>query len=194
MAQSIEKVKLRFLESAACSLSTAAPAISAHLMIHKQTEAAKHVLKDYIRKEASTVACSACGTLLIPGLTCENTIEQSRSSEPHAPRPRSRRGATKRKEQKYLVVKCLKCHRFRKHRIEKSQSADIKKPVSTSNTQLDSTESGVAIEPKIISRNASSRQRAKSRRGGLETLLKQQQKPTKADSTALDLMDFMKEG
>ena len=194
MAQSIENAKLRFLESAACSLSTSAPATSAHLMIHKQTEAAKHGIKSSVYKGAADVVCGACGTLLIPGLTCENTIEQSRIPGPHAPRPKSRREATQRNEQKYLVVKCLKCHRFTKHRLEKPQSAGIKRPASTSGPQLDSTESSVAVESKTVSRNASSRQRAKSRRGGLETLLKQQQNTMKAESTALDLMDFMKEG
>jgi RNase P subunit RPR2 len=196
--QVMENVAARvsFLKEAAYLLSVSSSAVSAtlgaarnHVLETEETDHTKLSQKDWdaIRRET----CGACGNLMVPGWSCRITQEPRQKEYPKPQKVQSKQSSKHVK--KDIVYSCLMCNRKTIQPLPyKSASRHLKKRKrgtfrTESTAQQDQTSGGDAAKFKTA--NASSKQRAKIRKGGLQALLSQSKTPQSGN--ALDLMDFM---
>ena len=202
MASTDLVAKLKFLDTAARIYATSAPAISAHLMLHHNLEAAN--AKGVI-KTATGTSCSGCGTIFLPGWTSRTTIISK------APAPKMNTKRKKRPGRRVPVVlpekvvrtDCLKCYRFEEtahpttpHNKLRKDAANIRHLDHNARPISDISAPALPNPVKSGSANASSKQRSRARKqGGLQALL-QKSKTSALSSSAfgLDLSDFLKKG
>jgi RNase P subunit RPR2 len=182
--------RAHYLQEAAHLLAISSPAASAFLgtararFIEDVESEVPAKEWDALRRET----CGACGSLLIPGWSCEISTKSlplksglSRKGKPNdlaISNPST-------------VYNCLRCHRTteqklqprpRKH-LKKSKAVVIPQPSMVTKTTM--KEEDVKA---VKTANASSKQRQKARKGGLQAMLEKNK--TKSASQGLDLMDF----
>jgi RNase P subunit RPR2 len=186
--------RLRFLKEAAHLLAFRAPATSATLGAAREKLLESQDLDltatskewDALRREV----CGACGNLMLPGWSCDvRCVSRARKT---VKGPKEDVSKKERKE-KDLVYSCLRCDRKTVQPLPSKPAKHTRKPARISNSDKAST---ATVDPsqgdknKVIkSTNASSKQRAKARKGGLAALLSQSK--TQTAKKGLDLMDFM---
>lgn len=209
MAQATAAVNLPFLQNSARLLSNQSPSTSAHLMnaFHQSLLRQSNSLTVAQRKDA----CPACGTLRVPGMTCETFT-----------RPKHRQNSMKRARQRKqkqvnsntistteVVFKCMKCHRETIQRLPKPQRLRLpanKTSQATFPTNAPSASQAISVpqadpvvtetsKAKSDSDNAGSKKRAKARKqqGLLASLSASKHRPQGQQpqtSPALDLLDF----
>jgi len=187
----INDPRVKFLKEAAQLLYVTSPTSSATL------GAARNKLQEERDADIEATAkewnalrrelCGACGNLMIPGWTCEVTREL-RLKEPTDKKTDDTKNSRKEKD---LVYSCLRCHRRTVQPLPLAPTKRSRKEtrsMKVHRTDPVASASGMADKNKEVkSANASSKQRAKARKGGLQALLAK----NKTQSRGLDLMDFM---
>ncbi|KAF1974950.1 hypothetical protein BU23DRAFT_552787 [Bimuria novae-zelandiae CBS 107.79] len=192
MAADAADARLKFLREAVHQLATSAPTISSNLSaIYIKSVVDTEDNLQQAKKEWDTLqreVCGACGNIMLPGWS---------SSVFHRARPKTTRKqppkiATPSNSQTVSV--CLRCDR------KSVQSLPPRKPRHINpNSKYKKTEDAKATTPlvgesqdKVIkSANATSKQRKKSRKGGLQALLEKNKSQSSGGGLGLDLMDFM---
>jgi hypothetical protein len=133
--------------------------------------------------------CGACGNAMIPGWSCK--VSNTTKTKPPGTKDKSiNRNPTM--SEKSNMYTCLRCHRETQQMLQPTQRRQLRKTRSLLDTKsVSNTESSTKIvediAPKTI--NASSKQRQKARKGGLQAMLDQKKKQT-SGMAGFDLMDF----
>jgi hypothetical protein len=186
--------RLNFLKEATKLLAVSSPTTSATLgaardrLLQEQGADIEIAPKEWdaLRREV----CGACGSLMLPGWSC--VISKERRSSIRA-KGAKEEVLNKSRKEKDLVYSCLRCHRRTVQRLPlvPARRTGIFKGHSKMNQSVSGTEdSNLGREKKESkSMNASSKQRAKARKGGLQAMLAKSK--TTSASKGLDLMDFM---
>lgn len=194
MPSTLQGSRLRFLEKAARHYAVSAPATSAHLMLQRNVEADRHPTA--IIEEAGSTSCKACGMLLIPGSTARMSIESAGAKRLRRSKHKMkgmRERESKPEDKKRLIVECSACHRFE----TKQLPANVKSIKNAAKTTKAADIGFVTLlernqNQKIVSKNASSKQRAKARKGGLQQILEKSRLDADPANPDFNLMDFMK--
>lgn len=187
--------RFKYLQEAARILAISSPAVSAELgatrirLLEERNADLEATPKerDALRREL----CCACGNLMLPGWSCG--VAQER--RPADPTKKKKGDAIEKKSrcESDLVYTCLRCHRKTTKNLplppaRRTQIAGrvskIHRPAPTDDAGKTETNKGVKTA------NASSKQRAKARKGGLQAMLAKSKTQGSA-SQGLDLMDFM---
>ncbi|KAH3952528.1 hypothetical protein HBI56_144240 [Parastagonospora nodorum] len=178
-----------YLHEAAHMLAVSSPAASAFLGLARNRLIDDTELEvpakewDALRRET----CGACGSMFVPGWSCKISSV-----------PKSHQKGTKRKSKATdldastnMVYQCLKCHRTTKQALQPQLRRHMKRSKSNVAKQLPIiSKSSNEEAPKVPkTANASSKQRQKSRKGGLQAMLEKNK--TQNSKPGLDLMDFM---
>ncbi|KAG6203669.1 hypothetical protein E4U35_004102 [Claviceps purpurea] len=174
---------LRFLTDAAHLLRQTAPETSAYLMrsraglMHHNGLAQHETQRQHV--------CGACGHIMIPGQQSKLTLERCPRSKAPGKRTGSERNAAKAssmtKEGPTKSITCGLCKRITCIRLPPPQAVHRQKKPQTRAAVL-------GLDDHKPTANASSKKRAKNRKGGLQALLAgQQNKP----GSSLSLADFM---
>jgi RNase P subunit RPR2 len=181
--------RANYLHEAAHLLAASSPAASAffgsarnRLAQDSEIELSAKEL-DALRRET----CGACGCLMVPGWSCKISNK-----------PQVRKAADKKiklsdiaVENTSTVYHCLRCHRKTEHLLQPQPRRPLKKSTRFEATQpktniTKSITEGDLKTPKTA--NASSKQRQKARKGGLQAMLEKNK--SQSSSQGLDLMDF----
>lgn len=209
MATAALHARLRFLQASAHLYSTSDPATSAHLMLEHSIVASS--TDNPARGLAkSSLACTACGTIEIPGWTSRTTIVDPNKTD----RTSSKRGKKTRREtpepcvsEKQVVVECLTCRRTVTTRLPKlpGRGKSRQTTAKLTDTSLKKSSTATAMETstsklsgqgsqRVVSANSSSKKRAKGRKqGGLQAMLEMsREQGNTSPGFGLDLMDLMK--
>lgn len=160
--------------------------------------------------------CGACGTIFIPGISCTITQEQTRPIAPKTKGNKVQKPGPSEPGKCFQVkiYSCLRCSSKTRLQIPSSKARmgtrkPVKNPVveATAVTaqlaQTPAAEPGAAksaaapattpANPAPAATNASSKKRAKARKGGLQAMLANSKKETKSSKGfGLDLMDLMR--
>ncbi|KAF2706609.1 hypothetical protein K504DRAFT_470687 [Pleomassaria siparia CBS 279.74] len=188
--------RLDFLREAAHLLAIPSPTTSATLGTARDRLFEEHDADlDAPKKEWNALrreVCGACGNLMIPGRTCEVAYHvRSKVIGKKANKDTSKPASTSERPEKDVVYSCLRCNRTTiqplpprpsRHAKQLTRANDMGSHMGASNVHAKSTETKAA--------NASSKQRKKTRKGGLQALLDKSKTQT-SGSLGLDLMDFM---
>lgn len=183
--------KARFLQEAAHLLAVSSPAAASFL------GSARHELitgadANVPTKEYDAIcreACSACGNVLIPGWSCKVS---TRSSSQLQSAKGKKSDKSHRKLESRSVYECLRCHRETIQTLQPKPPRQTKKAAKdvASNPATKSSEPVTEANDKISKTvNASSKQRQKARRGGLQAML-EKKKSQNSNTGGFDLMDF----
>jgi RNase P subunit RPR2 len=189
--------RLDFLREAAHMLAIQSPTTSAAMgAAHDKLLRAQEADLEAQTKEWNALrreVCGACGNLLVPGWSCKVTHQtRSRNVSKKEKRGVSKSNSSVRPE-KDVVYFCLRCNRRTtqgllprpsKHMRPKTREIDLGSHLDASIPR----EKGTEVVAK--SANANSKQRKKTRKGGLQALL-DKNKTQPSGSLELDLMDFM---
>jgi RNase P subunit RPR2 len=179
-----------YLRDAAHLLAVSSPAASAFLgsarnrFIEEVGSEIPAKEWDALRRET----CGACGSLLVPGWSCEI----STNSQPHS-QGSSQKGKPNGRttSNPSTVYNCLRCHRRTVQMLQPRPKRHLKNSKTPLAPQPSVPTSKIVKEddPKTIkTANASSKQRQKARKGGLQAMLEKNK--AKTASQGLDLMDF----
>ncbi|XP_014554653.1 hypothetical protein COCVIDRAFT_28357 [Bipolaris victoriae FI3] len=191
MASNNETIaRARFLQEAAQLLAVSSPTAAAFIgrAHHKFVEDAEIEIPSKEADAYRRSICNACGNIMIPGWSCK----VSNHLPGEGPTRNDNKGSKKLPQlDKSIRYTCLMCHREtvqalrHKARRKDKKSAPVldAAPVPTSKTPA----KGVDNAPKTL--NASSKQRQKARKGGLQAMLDKKKSQNSA-SGGLDLMDF----
>ncbi|KAF1841173.1 uncharacterized protein K460DRAFT_371179 [Cucurbitaria berberidis CBS 394.84] len=185
--------RARFLQEAAHSLAVTSPAASAFLgstrinLIDDAHQVISSKEYDALRREV----CHACGSLLIPGWSCTVSIRAQLKGKAKKPKDGS---TTSMKSDKSTVYDCFRCHRETTETLQPKPSRPLRKGKShtapDSKPALDTQKSTREDDAKVVkSINASSKQRQKARKGGLQAMLEKNKTQTSSQG-GFDLMDF----
>jgi RNase P subunit RPR2 len=180
--------RLKFLKEAAQLLYVTSPSSSATLGAARNKLIEERDLDiEASRKEWNALrreVCGACGNLMLPGWSCEVTRELR-------PMPKKKDSTKKSRREKDVVYSCLRCHRRTVQPLPTAPVRRLRKEtrsIKAQKTEPTAAAPSTAHENKEVkSANASSKQRAKARKGGLQAMLAK----SKTHSKGLDLMDFM---
>lgn len=186
----LTKLRATYLQEAAHLLAPSSPAAAAFL------GRARHELiasadADKPSREYDALcreACSACGNILIPGWSCR--VSTRFQSQPDLA-GRTQGVKSLKNHTSCVVYECLRCHRETIQALQskprrqmrklamavESKPAELSKPAQETNDKISKTN------------NASSKQRQKARKGGLQALL-EKNKAQSSNAGGLDLMDF----
>jgi RNase P subunit RPR2 len=190
--EALEK-RLAFLQHASRQLALASPTVSANLgagcdkLLSAQDAdlEASRKERDAYRREV----CGACGSLMVPGLTC--AVSQEGPAKPSKRIQKDTPGPTN-GPSKAMRYSCLRCGRSTFLTLQPTPASRAKRLTKGKQGHPTETVKGVAEGPSVPrSANASSRQRAKARKGGLQAMLVKSKTQTQGSATGLDLMDFM---
>ncbi|KAA8625426.1 Rpr2 domain containing protein [Pyrenophora tritici-repentis] len=189
-ADSIQ-LKAKFLQESAHLLAVSSPTTAASL-----GQARNRLVEDAELQIASKESdafrrgvCGACGNIMIPGWSCQV------SKDPHTKYQEKKDKAKTNqllKPNKSIRYTCLRCHRETHQDIQQRPRRQNRKSATSLDTELvtrtrKSTNNVSDPAPKTL--NATSKQRQKARRGGLQAML--EKKKTEASSmSGLDFMDF----
>ncbi|KAF2798320.1 hypothetical protein K505DRAFT_233514 [Melanomma pulvis-pyrius CBS 109.77] len=190
--------RLDFLKEAAYLIAIPSPTTSAALGTARDKLLEQHDAdleapnKEWhaLRREV----CGACGNLMVPGWSCEVT-HQTRSKKLGKRKTKDALKPSNRPE-KDVVYTCSRCHRRTVQTLPPRPSRHAQQSTGAIDTRniIDAftpREKGVEATSAVIkSANASSKQRKKTRKGGLQALLDKSKTQT-SGSLGLDLMDFM---
>jgi len=135
---------------------------------------------DAIRRET----CGACGVLMIPGWSCQI----SNRTEPRKERRKGKKDPNDPETPKTsMMYCCLRCNRKTEQMLQSQARRNTKKAKSATTTlEIRSSKKDDDAKPKTA--NASSKQRQKARKGGLQAMLEKNKSQTA--NLGLDLMDF----
>jgi hypothetical protein len=135
---------------------------------------------DAIRRET----CGACGVLMIPGWSCQI----SNRTGPENGRRRGKKDPNKSETARTtMTYQCLRCNRTTEQTLLPQARRNMKKTRSVTTT-LEIRPSKKEEDAKPKTANASSKQRQKARKGGLQAMLEKNKSQT--SKVGLDLMDF----
>ena len=175
-----------FLHEATHLLAVSSPSASASLgaardRLIRDTEVEVPAKEwDMLRRET----CGACGNLMIPGWSCR--ISNSTQSKRRAKRKANDTGIA----DTSLVYHCLRCNRKTEQMLQSQARRHMKKKKSLTDPRSETTSApkkeNVVEVPKTA--NASSKQRQKARKGGLQAMLEKNK--TQTSNPGFDLMDF----
>lgn len=195
MATNASDARLKFLKQAAYQLSTSAPAVSAALTtdyfqsVINSEDDLQHAKKDWeiLRREA----CGACGNAMLPGWSSTVTSASRRTmvKKSQSTLPKS--------SEKKLMFTCLRCDRksvqLLQARSPKHVSSKSARPKVDTTKSVEVGRLGGEEQDKISkTANATSKQRKKSRKGGLQAMLEKNKCQSSGQGgLGLDLMDFM---
>ncbi|KAF2447838.1 hypothetical protein P171DRAFT_441738 [Karstenula rhodostoma CBS 690.94] len=195
MAVDASEARLKFLRQAAYQLTTSAPTVSAALSssfiqyVIGAEDDMQHAKKEWdtLRREA----CGACGSILLPGWSASVSHPSGRTTA------QKRRSKPATLPSKTIVSTCSRCDRksvqalqsrtpkhvsskFTRTKVETAKPLDADKVIGQDQDKIN----------KLA--NATSKQRQKSRKGGLQALLeKNKSQSSGLGGLGLDLMDFM---
>jgi len=187
--------QLQFLKQAANQLAISAPVVSAslgsthnRLSIHTEEDPKQaNKNRDALRRDV----CGACGTLMIPGCSCTVSYQSSSTRAKTSP------VHTRKTAAKQVVYTCLRCDR----KTVLSLQPRAPKHVTSKGRHLRGLrseafdplpEQGEGEKEGSKSANATSKQRKKARKGGLQAMLEKNKTQSSSQSgLGLDLMDFM---
>jgi hypothetical protein len=185
------QLRARFLQEGAHLLAVSSPT-AASFLGSARNRLIEDAELDIPSKEVDAFrrsVCGACGNVMIPGWSCR-VSNRTQTKTPSTKDKSSTKEPTK--QEKNTTYTCLRCHRETQHTLQpkprrqtrKSRTLLDTKTVSTSDS---STKKVDDIVPKTV--NASSKQRQKARRGGLQAMLEQSKKQN-SSTGGFDLMDF----
>ncbi|CAO2650766.1 Nn.00g020580.m01.CDS01 [Neocucurbitaria sp. VM-36] len=185
------EIRANFLQEAAHALAVSSPAASAFLGTARSKLIEDTDLEiptkehDAFRREF----CGACGNLMIPGWSCNVSIHSESKQQGKRSKSRIKQST---KPDKSTVYACLRCHRMTAQTIQPRPSKPLRKSTSQieSRPVLDNKKSTREDDAKVVkSINASSKQRQKARKGGLQAMLAKN-KSQASSQGGFDLMDF----
>jgi RNase P subunit RPR2 len=213
MASAAVSSRLRYLDAAAMRFAITAPTVAAGLKT-QSTRLADDV--GILLAAPRQDVCGACGSALVPGVSCTKTIEsQVKPSTKSARKVKSRiaKETSDTKPPKVMVYTCNRCNRRTRipiglppkrkqiavSKVEEKVEVNAVLSASSSVRASDDVEkpavaSDVAVvvnQPQALTKT---KQRAKTnKQSGLQALLaKNKANASAAASPAFDLMDFMK--
>lgn len=184
---SMEPLALRsgFLQEAAHLLAVSSPSASAFLGTAKLKLIEDIELEipakeqDALRRET----CGACGNLLIPGWSCRI----SSGIQNRKPEKKAAKDSTASKTS--VIYDCLRCHRRTEQNLQSQPRRKLKEQPKSSLSTLVTRSKTTLEDPKLPkTANASSKQRQKARKGGLQAMLEKNK--SQNSSQGFDLMDF----
>jgi RNase P subunit RPR2 len=182
--------RANYLRDAAHLLAISSPAASAFLG-SARSRFIEDVESEIPAKEWDALrreTCGACGSLLVPGWSCAVSTKSQ---------PQSQRSGGKGKPNDRTtsppstVYDCLRCHRRTEQLLQTRPRRHLKKPKTPLAPQPSVSINKIVKEDDsktIKTANASSKQRQKARKGGLQAMLEKNK--AKSSSQGLDLMDF----
>lgn len=191
MALDSTQARFKFLKEAAFQLATTAPNVSASLAstyINSVMDTEDDVQR--AKKEWSSLQrefCGACGSIVLPGWSSSVHLQSSpkpaKKLDQKPPPP----------SEKVIMSVCLRCDR------KYLQPLQPRKPKHVRLRAKRGVEASTVVAPppsndesKITrSANATSKQRKKSRKGGLQAMLEKNKSQNSGGGLGLDLMDFM---
>jgi hypothetical protein len=190
MATTAVELRSKFLQEAAHLLVASSPSASAFLGAARDRLLDDAELdlapkeRDALRREC----CGACGSLMVPGWSCQVSHQTQ-----------AVRGGTKKnlakpatRPDKLLVYTCSRCHRQTVQTLQPKAPRHVakKQKVISSKPALPVKKLVEEDDSKVTkSANASSKQRKKARKGGLQAML-EKSKAQSSSQGGLDLMDF----
>lgn len=187
MASSQLTATVDFLADAAHLLHSAAPETSAHLMRHR-ADLLSHANVPQHDLQRQQV-CAACGHILVPGQGTTVKLETRAARRGKAARASTKPPLEAAKRTKVLT--CGRCQRLTKIGLAAPERAVRRrkgaKPPAGEATRT-TAKKGAPCDASKSTANASSKQRAKSRKAGLQALLSQQQQQ---QQSSLTLASFM---
>ena len=195
MAADPSEARLRYLKEAVFHLAIPAPTVSASLsstytksMMDTEDDPQRAKKKwDTLRRDF----CVACGAVMLAGWSSSVHIRP----DPIAAKKRSDKRAISSKNQ--IVSVCLRCDRKYVQNLEprkpKHVNSDIRHKDREAATAAELPSKHIAndLEKVTKSANATSKQRKKARKGGLQAMLEKSKSQNSGGGLGLDLMDFM---
>lgn len=195
MAQAEQELRAQFLHNAAHLLAVSSPAAAAFLGQARdrlvQDAGLQIPPKEYDAYRRDI--CGACGNIMLPGWSCEVFIRSQCKTAPPKRNDGSKAVAAAAATPEAKVVrKCLRCHRETLQALQpkprRSMRGRSRIPTVAPAAPLDSSRREVD-NAAVKTANATSKQRQKARKGGLQAMLEK----SKSQTTGLggfDLMDF----
>ena len=188
MAPTSSGHRIQYLENASQSLLTTSPAISAHLQMVRNNVADQN--EDRRSAQRSSRSCTACGTILVLGWTCEPIRDALLK------RTRKDRIAKRIPGLKTIKWTCSRCDAITVFEAAKPERRHTEKVIPTQATTTAFVQP-VADKPKVqalLHPESTSKKRARLKRSSLQSMLLNQQKPRskQPEGFGLDLMDLMK--
>lgn len=190
VADQIE-LKARFLQEAAHLLAVSSPTTAASLG-HARNRLVEDGELQLPSKETDAFrrgVCGACGNIMIPGWSCK----VSKNTHPKHQEKKDKVNTKETlKPDKSIRYTCLRCHRDTHQCMQQRPRHQNRKSATSLDTELATrikraTNEAGDTAPKTM--NATSKQRQKARRGGLQAML--EKKKTEASGMGgLDFMDF----
>ncbi|KAJ4296580.1 hypothetical protein N0V90_006627 [Kalmusia sp. IMI 367209] len=195
MATDPSEARLNFLRQAAYQLATSAPAVSATISsaytysaIETENDLQRARKKwDTLRREI----CGACGSILLVGWS------SSMAHQSHTASAKKGRAEMPKTSKKQIVHTCLRCDRksvqFLQSRAPKHVNSKVQHDIAEAADLGLPDRQAKEDQNKIMkSANATSKQRRKSRKGGLQAMLEKNKTQISGQGgLGLDLMDFM---
>ena len=195
--------QLKYLTDAAHLMAFKAPGCSSHLMSRcDQIMFSSHIDQSSTHRRH---ICGGCGNIMTPGWTSTTRKEEERRQlKRHHAHKRREKGVTKATENS-MVYTCDRCGRETRYAINRASLPRIiprrgLQPCLTPGEapeRLSTTAPAQTGTPTLLSANANSKKRAKSRKqGGLQALLAKNKEASQSSSGGfgLDLFDLMKQG
>lgn len=185
------ELRTKFLQEAAHALAVSSPAASTFLGTARSNLIEDADLEltsrehDAFRREF----CGACGNLMIPGWSCKVSTCSQPEKQDTKPKSRIKESTHLRKS---TVYNCLRCHRTTTQKVQPRPSKPLRKSKGRTEPEpmLDNKKPSKEDDAKVLkSINASSKQRQKARKGGLQAMLAKN-KSQASNQGGFDLMDF----
>ncbi|KAF2832943.1 hypothetical protein CC86DRAFT_2265 [Ophiobolus disseminans] len=182
-------LRSKYLRDAAHLLAVSSPSACAFLgtardqLIENSQLEVQPKERDTFRRET----CGACGNLMIPGWSCKISND-TQTQKPSREGKRTTNDSVT--SETSLIYKCLRCNRQTKQILPSRSQRRMrkKKSIAISNLETASTLKKEDDTKMPKTTNASSKQRQKARKGGLQAMLDKNK--TQAAKPGYDLMDF----
>jgi RNase P subunit RPR2 len=181
--------RAKYLREATHLLAVSSPAASA-LLGSARNRFIEDVESDVPAKEWDALrreTCGACGSLLVPGWSCE-TSTKSQPKRTASSRNGKRNDLAISKSS--TIYTCLRCQRRTEQMLQPQPRRQLKnKTLVAPQPSMITNKTMKGDDPKTVkTANASSKQRQKARKGGLQAMLEKNK--TQKSSQGFDLMDF----
>lgn len=184
--------RARYLQDAAHSLVVSSPAVSAFLgnAYNTMVEDAGDISlkeRDSVRRQF----CGACGNLFVPGWSCRIVMKSVSEQDGKNSKALKKAKVLPPTTTKNLVYTCLRCHRETISAIQpKPRSLKTSKGQKQALPVRETKGPTIEDTSKVAkTTNATSKQRQKARKGGLQAML-DKNKSQSSNSGGFDLMDF----
>lgn len=178
--------RANFLQEAAHLLSACSPAAAAFLGSARERliEDADLDLQSKELEALRRQICGACGSVMIPGWSCKV------SSLPQCNVQKAKRKESPKASTKSTVYTCARCHRETPQTLPPGPPTSLRKSKIRSDAKPVPDLKSKDDDSKVSkTANASSKQRQKARKGGLQAML-EKNKTQSSSSGGFDLMDF----